>query len=397
MPIFHRIADLLMAAIAAVTGFLFTGQVPPRAVPVPETGPLTGYVNPFVGTGSFPWTSGMTNPAACAPFGAVRLGPDTCWPFGLNLTNVGTGGYWRGKSHIYGFSHTRISGAGAIDGGQWRVTPGLGNADPRKRLERPLLFAHAREAAVPGYYAVWLPEAACLAQLTATEHTGVHRYTFESAKDAHLFVDAGSLLKGEAGKASIKAVDEYTLEGSFDGRVFFYTRVDTPFEAAIDGWVADLNFGNRKSEPITMHVGMSYVSIAGAKANLLAESAGLDFDQVYQNTRGAWENRLASVNITAGSNETKKIFYTAMYHAMIHPTSITDVTGEYMGFSGKQGAAAGWTYRGDLSLWDTFRTTHPLYCLIAPDIQKDSAKSLLAMAKLHGGFPRWPRTTFEGG
>jgi len=417
MSIFHKLADLIMAAIMMVTGFLFTGQMPPGKLSAPATGPLTQYVNPFVGTGALPWCCGMTNPGAAAPFGAVRLAPDTCWPFGINITNVGTGGYWRGKSHTYGFSHTRVSGAGLIEGGNFRVTPGLGNADPLKRLKRPLLFAHAKETAVAGYYAVWLPEAACLAELTATEHTGVHRYTFSSGKDAHLFLDATSKLKDKADRGYIKVLDAYTLEGSYNDRIFFRAEFDAPFGATLwqDGKLlagkteasqaqpgaadvgADLNFGDMKNKPVTMRLGMSYVSIAGAKANLLAESAGEAFDDVYAATRGDWEDNLARVQITTGDKEIRKIFYTAMYHAMIHPTNVTDVDGTYAGFGNTTGTAAGFTYRGDLSLWDTFRTTHPLYCLIAPEIQRDSAQSLLAMARLHGGFPRWPKTTSEGG
>jgi len=421
MPaIFLKLADLIMAAIMAITGLVFTGQMPISRIPVPETGPLTQYVNPFVGTGSIPWTSGMTNPAACAPFGAVRLGPDTCWPFGFNITNVGTGGYWRGKSHIYGFSHTRVSGAGLIEGGHFRVTPGLDKADPLKRMERPLLFAHAREEAVPGYYGVWLPEAACLAEFTATERTGLHRYTFSSDKDAHLFFDASSHLKNAMQSGAIKVVDEYTIEGNVNERIFFSAQFDTPFKAVLwkEGAMlaageteatgtrvgdgpgadvgADLNFGNVKNKPVTMHLGMSYISLEGARANLQAESAGMGFGDVYAATCAKWESNLARVKITTNDNNIKKIFYTGMYHAMIHPTAVADVTGDYI-FQDVPGNSTSFTFRGDLSLWDTFRTTHSLYMLIAPEIQKDSAKSLLVMTETHGGFPRWPLTTREGG
>ena len=421
--IFHSLANLIMAGIMSFTGLLFTGQMPIARIPVPETGPLTQYVNPFVGTGSVPWNSGMTNPGACAPFGAVRLSPDTCLPFGLNIDRVGTGGYWYGKTHTTGFSMNRVSGAGLIEGGQFRVTPGLDKADPLQRLKRPLLFAHAREEAVPGYYGVWLPEAACLAELTATVHTGVQRYTFTSDKDAHLFFDAASSLhySRRAQSASIRVVDEYTLEGNYENRVFFYAEFDTPFQATLwkdDAMLAagiaeasavrvgegpaaevgaDLNFGNRKNLPITLRVGMSYVSIEGAKANLQAESAGKGFDDVYASTRDVWESRLGSAKITSNDNNIKRVFYTAMYHAMVHPTNMTDVDGQYPGYLNTTGTAEGYTYRSDLSLWDTFRTTTALYCLVAPDIQRDTSKSLLAMAELHGGFPKWPKGGGDGG
>jgi len=424
MPsILSKLASLIMAAIMTFTGFLFTGQKPIDKIPVPEAGSLTQYVNPFVGTGSIPWNSGMTNPGAAAPFGAVRLSPDTCWPFGFNSDRIGTGGYYNGKTHTYGFSMNRVSGAGLIEGGSFRVTPGLDKADPLQRMKRPLLFAHAKEAAMPGYYGVWLPEAACLAELTASVHTGMQRYTFASDKDAHLFFDAASTLHKDsrAQNATIKAIDDKTIEGNYENRVFFTAQFDTPFKVTLwkDGAMlagdvkeatstrveggpaadvgADLFFGSVKDKPITLRMGMSYVSIEGARANLRAENTGKSFGELYAATRADWESRLASVQIKTNDSEIKKIFYTAMYHAMLHPTNMTDVTGQYPGYLGTTGTAKGFTYRSDLSLWDTFRTTHPLYILIAPDIQRDSTKSLLAMAELHGGFPKWPKGGGDGG
>lgn len=414
MSILARVMNALMAVIIPLTGLLFTGQRPAEKMPSPAAGEFTQYVNPFVGTGAVPWSGGMTNPGATAPFGTVRLAPDTCLPFGLNIHNVGTGGYYYYKTYTYGFSHLRVSGAGLIDGGRFRVTPGLGNDDPLKRLTRPLLFGHENETAQPGYYAVWLPEVACLAELTATVHTGVHRYTFSSAKDAHLFLDATSLLgdKNENDLGRVKVVDDHTLEGEFRGQNYFYAVFDTPFAATpwLDGEMlpgqteakgndagVDLNFGDRKDKPVTLWLGFSYISVAEAANNLNEESKNVAFDTVFASTRDDWDERLASIEIKSGNDEIKRIFYTAMYHSMIHPTNMTEVSGKYRGFGGVVGTAEGFTYRNDLSLWDTFRTTHSLYCLVAPDIERDSVQSLLRMAEAHGGFPRWPRGDGDGG
>ena len=416
MSLIARIFNAVMAVIMSLTGLVFTGQMPPARLAAPETGPLTRYVNTFVGTGSVPWGTGMTNPGATAPFGTVRMGPDTCWPFGLNLDNVGTGGYWYGKTHTWGFSHNRISGAGLINGGRFRVTPGLDKADPLQRIERPLLFSHGKEVSQPGYYSVWLPEAACLAELTATERTGLHRYTFSSAKDALLFFDATSSLRKEdnenKGPGSIRVVDNKTLEGNYRGEAFFRAEFDAPFEATpwaggemlpgetgaegIDVGVS-LNFGNMQDKPITIWVGFSYISIDEAANNLNVESKGLSFEQVYQKTLAQWEARLASVQIETADENIKRVFYTQLYHIYIHPTNVTDASGKYRGFDGSINTADGFVYRGDLSLWDTFRTTTAVYCLIAPDIAHDTVQSLMRQADWHGGFPRWPQTHHEGG
>ena len=419
MSLIARIFNFFMAGIVAAAGLLFTGQPPKSVLPAPVPGALTQYVNPFVGTGAIPWESGMTNPGATAPFGRVQLSPDTCFPFGLNIDRVGTGGYWYGKTHTYGFSHNRVSGAGLIEGGQFRVTPGLDGADPLQRMTKPLVFGHMKEKALPGYYMVWLPEAACLAELTATVHTGVHRYTFASGKDAHLFLDATSKLNGNGDAGTLKVVDNKTLEGSYNGQIYFRAEFSAPFEATlwrggelIPGETeasqeergasdvgADLNFGDIKDKPLTLWLGISYVSQEGARANLAAESAGKTFDQVYAGTRDDWNSRLGSIKLETNDAEIKRIFYTALYHCMIHPSDMTDVDGKYLGYYGFIGdvSKADYTYRSDLSLWDTFRTTHPLYCLIAPDIQRDTVQSLLRMAEKHGGFPKWPKGGGDGG
>jgi len=409
-----RIFNLFMSVIVVAGGLLYAGQIPSGNMPSPEPGAYTGYVNTFIGTGALPWASGMTFPGATAPFGTVRLNPDTSFPLGITISNqIGTSGYWYGKAYTYGFSHTRVSGAGLVEGGLFRVTPGIGSQSPLKRMSQPLPFSHEMETALPGYYAVKISKAACLAELTATEHTGVHRYTFDSSKDAHLFLDATSILgdgRGEVGR--IRVIDDRTVEGELGGRAFFRAEFDTPFTAtpwsggkmlpgqtSAEGTDAglDLNFGNRKDKPITLHLGFSYISIEEAANNLTVESKGDSFDQVYKKTRDSWDERLSSIELKTSDNEIRKIFYTALYHCMIHPTNMTEASGNYLGFGKQIGVANGYTYRSDLSLWDTFRTTHPLYCLIAPDIQRDSTQSLLRMAEQHGGFPRWPKLGGEGG
>ena len=415
LPIFTRVFNIFMAIAMTVTGLVFTGQLPPR-MPVPETGPFTQHVNPFIGTGSFLWASGFTNPGATAPFGTVQLGPDTTWAYGINSDRIGTGGYYYYKTHTFGFSHTRISGAGIVLGGLFRITPAGPRANPMRRLQRPLLFSHSHEVAAPGYYAVWLPEIAVMAEMTATERTGVHRYTFRQNRDARLFLDATSCLRNSVREGRITVVDEYTVEGYTVDLAFFRAEFSHPFEAA--GWAGDgtvtateaqghaeafgfdvgldLNFG-RLDEPLTVWLGFSYVSLEGARANLAAESAGVPFDEVYESTRDNWDERLGSIVIDARCDDIMAIFYSSLYRSMIHPTNFTDVTGEFAGFGREIGVADGFTYRNDLSLWDTFRSTHSLYSLIAPDIQHDSVQSLLRMAEAHGGFPRWPRMFGDGG
>ncbi len=372
-------------------------------MPSPSCGEFGKYVDPFIGTGGIPWTCGMLSPAATVPFGAVRLGPDTCFPGGAYIVKTNTSGYYYEHSRILGFSHSRLSGTGAEDYCSFRVTPVIGDGD-----KKILPFSHSAETASPGYYAVYLPTIGCLAELTADTHTGVHRYSFSDDKDARLFIDITSGAARDTGFDAYVRYDEEsglifggcTLFGTFAGRydglpAYFAASTDKPVVSAKindskTNCSIDLNFGSLKNDSVELKLAISFVSEENALLNLNAEAASESFDDVRENARDEWESRLSSVKIDA-DDETKTVFYTALYHSMIMPTDFTDVNGEYLGFDKKVSVATDYTYRTDMSIWDTFRTTHPLYTLIAADIQSDCLKSLVEMAKKGVGvIPRWP-------
>ena len=393
VSLFVAVETLITGTIGGVSTF--------KSVDMPEVsaGEYSQYVDPFIGTGGTPWTCGMLSPAATVPFGAVRLGPDTCFVGGAYIVKTNTSGYYYEHGHIKGFSHSRLSGTGAEDYSNFRVTPAVGDNEPAV-----MPYSHSKETASAGYYAVYLPSVACLAEMTAATHTGVHRYTFYDSDDARLFIDASS---GAANKVSYNAHAEYNeetgvitggcvIDGQFSGRydglpAYFAAVTDKPVVSyeIKDGGI-DLNFGSLNNESVEMKVGISFVSAENALLNLQTETDGLDFDGVRQKAVDAWEERLSAIDIDA-DDETKTIFYTSLYHAMIMPTDFTDVNGEYLGFDKQAHTADGYTYRTDMSLWDTCRTTHPLYTLIAQDIQTDCLNSLVNMAEQGGGnIPRWP-------
>lgn len=402
---------IIRAFVSVIVAFetLFTGifgGVMPRDIDMPEAsvGEYTDYVDPFIGTGGIPWTCGMLSPAATVPFGAVRLGPDTSFIGGAYIFKTNTSGYYYEQAHIKGFSHSRLSGTGAEDYCNFRVTPAVGNNEPAI-----MPYAHSNETASPGYYAVYLPTVGCLAEMTSARHTGIHRYTFNIDDDARLYIDVTSGAAKSTSRNGHVFYDEETgiitggcvLSGQFSGRfdglpVYFAAVTDKPVlsysikEDDTDCGI-DLNFGSLKNESVEMKVGVSFVSKENALLNLKEETDGLDFDAVRENAVKAWDKRLSLIKINTDDKEIKTVFYTALYHAMIMPTDFTDVNGEYLGFDKESHKAEGYTYRTDMSLWDTCRTTHPLYTLIAQDIQTDCLNSLVNMAQQGGGnLPRWP-------
>lgn len=384
-------------------------------------GPIGSKVDPFIGTGGFPLVCPHNTPAATVPFGMVRLGPDTASIL-KNWTCLNRSGYYYGDNKIIGFSHTRLVGADAKEGGVFRIFPTIEpRAEKDRRKGRFVRLTHRYEKAYPGYYAVRLPYPGVVVELTATPRVGVHRYTFRGDFAPHLLLDVTSALgdkRCENGSVRILP-DAHEIEGSarlfgsFSGRydgldVYFVARFSRPF-AKSGTWNgaqftegansaegndigADVCFERRTSGALAIEVrlALSYVSVANARANLEAEAAGKTFESLYAAARDAWEDRLSAIRIQGGTEQQQRKFYTALYRAFQMPTNFNDVNGEYRGFDRAVHKAEGFRYFTDMSLWDSVRTVHPLYNLIARDDQRDMMMSLVEMAKAGGCLPRWP-------
>lgn len=403
MAILRIIVSVIVVIETAFAG-LFNGIIlKPVEMPEPETGEYTQYVDPFIGTGGIPWACAMLSPAACTPFGFTRLGPDTSFIGGATLINLNRSGYYYDQRHILGFSHSRLSGTGVTDYGMFRVTPAIGKKDAKA-----LPYSHQNEVSVPGYYAVYLQTIDCLAEMTATTRTGFHRYTFNDSKESRLFIDAGSIIPVRWTSGAFVNYDEATgmitggctLNGSFSDRydglpVFFAATVDEELVSyeivnEEDKTGIDLNFGSIEDDTVELELAVSCVSVENAKLNLKTEAGDVTFDDVKKAALAEWEERLSSIKIDA-DDEIKTIFYTGLYHSMIMPSDFTDVNGEYLGFDKQVHTADGYTYRTDMSIWDTCRNVHSLYSLIAPDVQSDCLKSLVEMARYGSDIlPRWP-------
>lgn len=401
-----RVFVAVLLSIEIMLTGMFSGITVKNDYDMPdiETGEYSQYVDAYIGTGGLPWTCGMVSTAASVPFGLVRLGADTSFIGGSYIIKTNTSGYYYDQYHIEGFSHSRLSGTGAEDYEIFRVTPAVGN---KKAGAVP--YSHDAETVVPGYYAVYLPTLDCLAELTATAHAGVHRYTFGSSKDARLSLDVSSYAGNSRVENSFAEYDETTgiitggcvLYAQFSGRydglpVYFAAKTDKIIDnVEISGdetdLTVDINFGNIKNDSVELKVGISFVSTENALLNLETEVGEKTFDDVRAEAQAEWENELSLIKIDSDSDDIKTIFYTSLYRTMIMPSDATDVNGEYLGFDKQVHTADGYTYRTDMSLWDTVRNTHALYTLIEADVQNDCLNSLVEMAKAGGSLPRWPQ------
>ncbi|VAX28018.1 Alpha-1,2-mannosidase [hydrothermal vent metagenome] len=379
------------------------------------------WVNVFIGTGGFPaWICGMNFPGTTVPFGMVRLSPETASLY-TNTRGYNTSGYYYGDNKIIGFSHTRLAGTGATDGGSFLFTPSTKSADEINYHEDYYhIFSHSDEAAFPGYYSVKLKDEGIFVELTATERVGLHRYTFSENTNRSLMIKVTNALgegRAEDGQVTIypdknEIAGSARLFGTFSKRyggikVYFVAYFDKPFSkygiwdgsnynenmksASSNDITVNLSFDNNNQDQIVnVKVGISYVSIDNARLNLNSEVGKNSFDDILQNAIAKWEDKLSIIKINGSTGDEKVIFYSSLYRSFQMPTTFNDVNGEYLGFDNKTHRAVGFTYYTDLSLWDTFRTIHPLFTLIAKDHQRDMLGSLVQMAKQGGWLPRWP-------
>ncbi|MCF8295678.1 MAG: GH92 family glycosyl hydrolase [Bacteroidales bacterium] len=375
------------------------------------------YVNPFIGTDGH----GHTFPGASLPNGMVQLSPDS------RIYNWDAcSGYHFSDSTILGFSHTHLSGTGAIDYGDIRVMPFSGEIFIHPGDENApetgyrSSFSHTTEKAEPGYYAVRLEEEQIDVELTASYRVGFHKYTYHSTEQAGVIFD----LKEDLGKNKVLASSFTQLEenevagfrqteGWADNQhVYFVARFSKPIHAvqvylndtlqegstACEGnnVKAVLLFTEDTNEPLLMKVGISAVSIEGARANLEAEMQDWDFESVRQAAYDVWNEKLSVVTLDSKNEEAKKVYYTALYHSFLAPNLYSDVDGQYRGMDQQIHTADHPVYTV-FSLWDTFRATHPLLTVLDQELAQDLVKTILLKYKESGLLPVWELGACETG
>ncbi len=353
-------------------------------------------VDPFIGTGGH----GHTFPGACVPFGLVQLSPDTR-PDGTHDWD-GASGYHFSDSIIYGFSHTHLSGTGVSDLCDVLVMPvtGAGSTDPGNYRSS---FRKETEKANAGYYAVHLDGPDVKAELTSTDRAGFHRYSYPARSDASLVIDLEHRDHLEGGSIVIISDTEIVGERrssswARDQRLFFCMKFNKPFKRKKADMTDQIQqyhrtkeifrFGDLGGGPLLVKVGISAVSVDGARANLQAEIPHWDFDQVRNEAERKWNDVLRKITIEGGSKEQQRIFYTALYHAMLAPYIFNDVDGQYRGMDGN-------IHRADhdvhtvFSLWDTFRTLHPLLTILETDRTNAFINTMLLHYQQQDRLPVW--------
>jgi predicted alpha-1,2-mannosidase len=427
-----------MGFIASVAASLIALSSAAQAAP-----DLAGEVNPFIGTTN----GGNTYPGATLPFGMVAFSPEETPLPGRSYPIAAPGGYeWR-VNGIKGFSLTHLSGTGCTGAsGDIPIMPvtrmvELSPAADDSFSMYSSYFTHDREAASPGFYRVALDNGVGV-ELSATLRTGAARFTWPKDKDdANLLFRTSDSEVGSS-EASVRVdprmreVTGSVVSGNFCGylspdrresyyTLYFVAEFDQPFTAGgawqdmtvargareshggtsygdrghppgRKGSGAWISFDPRKTPVVNMRIGISYVSLANARANLAAENPkGTTLEGIRDAARKSWNERLGAITVKGGTKDERAIFYTALYHALLEPNTYSDANGDYLGFDRKvHRAAPGRVQYANFSGWDVYRSQLQLVTWLYPKIGSDIAQSLFNQATQNNGvWDRWTHLT----
>lgn len=388
------------------------------------------YVNPFVGTTNY----GTTNPGAVVPQGMMSATP-------FNVMGSEDNKYDKDKQwwstpyevnnkYLTGFSHVNLSGVGCPDLGSLLLMPTSGELNVKYTQYGS---EYTDEVAVPGYYSNMLTKYGIKCEMTATPRTSRARFTFHRGQ-GNLLMNLGEGLTNETG-ATVRFVNDREIEGSkllgtfcYNPQavfpIYFVMRIDKApatrgywklqrpmqgVEAEWDGYSgkyklytsyskemsgddvgAWFTFDTTEGEAIEVSIGVSFVSIENARLNLETEQpAGTTFDQIRAQARKKWNEDLSRILVEGGTEEQKGVFYTALYHTMIHPNILQDVNRQYPQMEGDKILTTDRNRYTVYSLWDTYRNFHQLMTLVYPERQMDMVRTMLDMYREHGWFPKW--------
>lgn len=387
------------------------------------------YVDPFIGTTNF----GTCNPGAVCPNGMMSVVPFNV--MGSDDNRYDKDARWWSTPYEYtnsyftGFSHVNLSGVGCPELGSLLLMPTTGELDVDYHHYGS---KYEKESASPGYYTISLTKYDILAEATATPRSGLVRFTFPEGK-SNILLNLGEGLTNESG-AYMRKVSETEVEGMkvlgtfcYNPQAVFpiyfvmkvnkvpqasgYWKKQRPMVGVEAEWDKDQGkyklytkyakdiagddigawfaFDTEKGEQIEVAMGVSFVSIANARENLEKEQHGRHFETVREEARKRWNDDLGRILVEGGTEEQKTVFYTGLYHALIHPNLLQDVNGQYPQMEGDKILTSKGNRYTVFSLWDTYRNLHQLMTLVYPERQLDMVRSMVDMYSEHGWLPKW--------
>jgi predicted alpha-1,2-mannosidase len=368
---------------------------------------FTNHVNPFIGTGGH----GHTYPGATVPFGMLQVSPDN----GISSWDW-CSGYHYSDSIVAGFSHLHLSGTGIGDLADILFMPTNKKLDlttkttSRDQLPYKSKYSHVNEKAAPGSYQVFLEDPKINVELTSSQRTAFHKYTFAKNDKQSVVIDLGFAINWDkALKTSITVEDQFTISGyrysmgwAKNQKVFFVAKFSKPITESVllankqivtgksaegENTAAQLFFDANNTQELFVKVALSSVSVANAKDNLDDENS--NFENTKTNAVNIWNTALNKIEVETPVDSLKTIFYTAMFHTQVAPVAYSDKNGQFRREDDQIVRAKDYTAYSTLSLWDTFRAENPLLTLLAPNQTSDIVNSMLAYYDTKKILPVW--------
>jgi predicted alpha-1,2-mannosidase len=370
---------------------------------MPANATITDYtsmVNVFVGTHSWPGYGGHCTPAAVRPWGMVSPGPDTD-PDAVTEGRFlweNLGGYNYSDTYLSGFSQTHICGTGGNAYGQGLILPTTGG----RTLGARSAFSHSSEVGEPGYYKVKLDSYNIIAEMTCAKRTSFYKFTFPASSDARILFDYTHVTQFSTtpnGTGTVIQVNNNEIKGEVTNynwtthTLYYYLKSSKSFSFTNVPGGAYLQISTAANEAVYLRIGASFVSSEQARLNLDTEiPTGNEaaFLNVKNSAHDEWEAALGKIDITGGTLDQQKIFYSGLYHAMWQPQTVSDVNGQYRDLNKNVYTDTEHPHFSILSIWDTFRAVHPLYALVYRNVQLDVVKSMLDTYQHFGQLPIWP-------
>lgn len=428
-----RRLPVLLACAACSTPPTKTAPTPDDADFDPgEEAVLVDYIDPVISTGGTGYNVGCGYPGATVPYGLAKPSPDTSMSNGAAFAAYHGGGYHADDTHIQGFSQLHLHGVGLTDYGLVSLMPvdGMTAAATTEDGYR-VPFSHGDEHAEAGLYSVRLDDPGVTVTLSTDGYASLHRYAFDADVAAPtILVDLGHRMDGSEVLSAALTVDPETggvagwmhQDGAMAARDFT-TWFDLELSAVPVAWGTWQEEGVLQSDAlsasadrdvqgidsvrvgvwlqfdtpeVTARVGVSLTDADGARTARTTD-APLDVEAAAADARTAWMDALSRVRVWGGTEKARTVFASALYHSLQLPTRLSDRDGRYRGFDDRAHDDPGHVYFSDFSLWDTYRTTHPLYTELWPADHRDMLRSWARMVEEGGAIPKWPLATWDPG
>ena len=341
---------------------------------------------------------GQTYPAVGRPFGMTQWTPETRTTEAKCIVP-----YYYNDRYLTGFRGSHwMDGSCTQDYGSATLMPFTTDRVDTVQNSPATRLDHRSETATPSFYSILLPDYQIKAEATGSVRSGFFRFSYAAENGNYIYIRINS--------------DENQGKVWFDplqNEIIGYNPVHRIYQgwgkpAGFSGWFVfhfDQPFSVRqqsdqemivcfqKQKVVQVQIGTSFTGADGARNNLKAEIQSRNFEQLRRESEREWNQTLGKIKIKGAMEEDRVKFYTALYHCYLVPRIASDADGRYPGFAQDTAIhqAIGFNYYDDFSMWDTYRTFHPLMTILEPGRSLDMVKSLVAKAQQGGWMPIFPK------